>query len=369
MKFAFMIVLIIHGLIHLIGFAKAFNLIEIKQWPHDISKPIGLLWLLAAILFFIVAYLYGLKKDYWTVVAFIAIVLSQTLIIIFWNEAKFGTIANIIIVITVIISWATVNFENTFRADVSLAMETTSFDETVISQSDLDSLPTLIQNYLNYVGVIGKPKLKNVNIIFEGEMRDKGKDWFPFVSEQYNFFELPSRLFFMKAHVKGVPINGYHAYKTKSASMLIKVLSLTPIIDINEKKLYPTETVTYFNDLCLFAPAALIDKDIRWDVVDSLSIKATFTNNESTISAILYFNEMGQLTNFESNDRHSISQMQNFKFSTPVKNYKTINGYNLPTYGEAIWHYPDEKFTYGKFNLKHISYNVKDITTQSEKFR
>ncbi len=362
MKFALMIFLIIHGLIHLIGFAEAFNLIEIQQWTHNISKPIGLLWMFAAILFLIVALLYGIKKDYWTVVAFIAIVVSQTLIIMYWKEAKFGTIVNLIILISAIIGLATINFKNTYRADVSLAMETTSFNETVITQSDLDSLPRIIQDYLNYVGVIGKPKFNNMNIIFEGEMRDKGKDWFPFVAEQYNFFTNPSRLFFMKANVKGIPTYGYHSYKNKSARMLIKVLSILPVIDINDDKLFPTETVTYFNDLCIFAPAALIDKNIHWEVIDSLSVKTTFTNKDTTISAILYFNEIGQLTNFESNDRHSISEMQNFMFSTPVKNYKNINGYNLPTYGEAIWHYPDGKFTYGKFNLKHIDYNVQEIS-------
>lgn len=361
MRFVFMIFIIIHGLIHLIGFAKAFNFIEIQQWTHSISKSLGLLWMLAAILFIIVALLYGIQKDYWVVVTFIAIVVSQTLIIIYWKEAKFGTIANLIILVVAILYLVTVNFKNTYRADVSLAMETTSFDETIISQSDLDSLPKIIQDYLNYVGVIGKPKLKNVHIIFEGEMREKGKDWFPFVSEQYNFFTNPTRLFFMDAKVKGVPTYGYHAYKGKSARMLIKVLSVIPIIDIHEESLYPTETVTYFNDLCLFAPAALIDKNIQWEVINSLSVKATFKNKETTISAILYFNEVGQLTNFESNDRYSISERQNFMFSTPVKNYKNINGYNLPTYGEAIWHYPDGKFSYGKFNLKHLAYNVEDI--------
>jgi hypothetical protein len=45
-------------------------------------------------------------------------------------------------------------------------------------------------------------------------------------------------------------------------------------------------------------------------------------------------------------------------FSTPVSNYKNINGINVMTYGETIRHYPDGKFTYGKFNLKKIEYNV-----------
>jgi hypothetical protein len=34
-----------------------------------------------------------------------------------------------------------------------------------------------------------------------------------------------------------------------------------------------------------------------------------------------------------------------------------MNGYNVPTYGETIWHYPDGAFCYGKFYLKEIEYN------------
>jgi len=62
--------------------------------------------------------------------------------------------------------------------------------------------------------------------MFEGEMRDKGKDWFRFTSEQYNFFDSPTRLFFMKAKVSGLPTHGYHSYKENRARMLIKLLSL-----------------------------------------------------------------------------------------------------------------------------------------------
>ena len=28
---------------------------------------------------------------------------------------------------------------------------------------------------------------------------------------------------------------------------------------------------------------------------------------------------------------------------------KYIDGRNVPTYGEAVWHYPDGLFTFGKF--------------------
>jgi hypothetical protein len=110
--------------------------------------------------------------------------------------------------------------------------------------------------------------------------------------------------------------------------------------------------------MCLMAPATLIDKRIIWEALDSLSAKATFTNDDATISATLYFNEQGQLINFISDDRTAVSDMKNYRFSTPMKAYKTINGYNIGHYGEAVWHYPDGAFVYGQFRLKDVMYNV-----------
>ena len=358
MKFVFGFLLLIHGVIHLMGFIKAFQLAEVSQLTQSISKLMGMFWLFLAFLFLIVFFLFLIKKEYWGFIAIIAVMLSQILIFMHWQNAKFGTIINIIILIVALLTLATLNFENNYRKDVSNNIETTNFNEELIAQKDLDSLPPVIQKYLNYVGVKGKPKIKNMKICFEGEMRDKGGDWFSFTSKQYNFIESPARLFFMKAKINGMPTVGYHVYNKNEASMLIKVLSLFPVINISKNEMYPTETVTYFNDLCLFAPAALIDKKIQWELINSTTVKAIFTNENTTISAILYFNETGQLIDFVSNDRYSISDMKTYPFSTPAKNYKVINGYNLPTYGEAIWHYPDGEFVYGKFNIKSIEFNV-----------
>ena len=192
-------------------------------------------------------------------------------------------------------------------------------------------------------------------------MRDKGKDWFKFTAVQYNFFDEPTRLFFMKAKMYGVPVPGYHCYQNATASMQIKLLGLFNVVNIKGTIMSKAETVTVFNDLCLMAPAALIDKRIEWTAIDSLSAKATFSNGVYKITATLYFNELGQLINFTSDDRYAVTDLKQYRFSTPVKDYTEINGINIWKYGEAVWHYPDGEFVYGKFSLKSIEYNVADI--------
>jgi hypothetical protein len=357
-KILFAIITIVHGLIHLMGFAKAFNYAEMNQLTQPISKNAGLLWLLTAALFVGAMALFLFKKENWWMVATVAVLISQFLIVNNWQDAKFGTIANVIILVAIIIGYGSSSFENSYKKDVSDGLtRTQNLKNTVLTEADIKPLPMLVRQYIRYTGSLDKPKLLRAKVVFEGEMREKGKDWFTFRSEQHNFFDEPTRLFFMKAKMFGVSVLGYHAYKKGEATMQIKLLGLYPIIDIKKGELNKAETVTLFNDMCLFAPATLIDKRITWAVVDSLSVKATFTNQGNTISAILYFNDMGQLTNFVSDDRYAVADMKQYRFSTPVSGYKKMNGYNIPTYGETIWHYPDGAFCYGKFYLKEIEFN------------
>ena len=359
MKIIFIMILLIHGLIHLMGFSKAFDYGNITQLTKEISKPMGLLWLIAALLFVTATILWLLKKEDWWIIGIIAIIISQLLIFNNWHDAKFGTIANVIILAAAILSWGSISFEKGFQTDVKENLKrTNSLSEELLKESDLQSIPEPVQQYLRYAGVVNKPKVKNVRIVFDGEMRAKGKDYFKFKSEQYNFFDEPTRLFFMKGKMFGITVPGYHKYSKAKATMDIRIFGLFAVVKQSGDVMNKTETVTLLNDMCLMAPATLIDKRIQWEPIDSTSVKATFTNQGITINAILYFNEKGQLTNFTSDDRTEINVMQQYPFSTPVSDYKNINGANIMTHGETVYQYPDGKFTYGKFNLETIEYNV-----------
>jgi len=358
MRILFLIIIVLHGLIHLLGFAKAFDFGAITQLSKEISKPLGVLWLTAFLLLLSSAILFFLKKEEWWIIGIIAVIISQILIFSTWNDAKFGTIANIIILVAIILNYGSYRFEKSYQKDVKENLQRTNILTTdLLIESDLLPLPEPVQHYLKYAGVVNKPKPKNMRIVFEGQMREKGKDFFPFTCEQYNSFDEPTRLFFMKAKMKGFTVPGYHKYSNTTALMDIRLFGFFPVVKKAGKDMDQAETVTLFNDMCLMAPATLIDKRITWQAIDSNSAKATFTNHSITISAILYFNEKGQLIDFISNDR----DVNHYPFSTPVSNYKNINGTNIMTYGETIWHYPDGKFVYGKFNLKEVEYNVSEF--------
>ena len=358
MRILFAIILFLHLLIHLIGFAKA------NDWLHStgipiISKTQGFLWLLVSILLLITIILFLLAKPAWIILAIPVIISSQVLIILNWNEAKFGSIFNIIILLVVIFSLAGWRFENSFKKDkIKAVIASPILTNKIITKAEIVHLPPLVQQYISYSGFIGKPKIENFQVRFSGEMREQGKKWFRFRSEQLNTIQEPARYFFMKANFNGIPTKGYHKYDGKSARMNIKPLSLFSIIDISSQELLVSEMVTYLNDICLFAPGALIDKKFTWEEVDKNTVKVIYSHSGKSVSAILEINDNGQLINFFSNDRYSVNVMKKYQFSTPVGGYKSFEGYYLPSYGEAIWHYPEEDFVYGKFDVLQVKYNL-----------
>jgi len=359
-------ILFIHGLIHLIGFSKAFGYGNFNQLKRDISKPIGVLWFLAALLFVVTNLMLLYKEELWWISGVAAIAISQFLIFTSWKDAKFGTIANVIFLVVVIIGYGTWSFNNTYKTEVLESLKhVVSIDDPALTESDLQPLPEPVRNYLRYCGVVGKPKVGNFKVEFKGKIRaDEQSEWMPFTSIQYNFMEVPTRQFYMKATMKNLPVTGFHSFENGIAFMDIRLFSLFTVQNQSGKEMNIAETVTFFNDMCCMAPATLIDNRIQWLETEGNRVKASFTNNGITISSWLYFNNQGELINFISNDRYALVNgigMKQLPWSTPLKNYKLIKGYKLASSAETIYEYPDGPLWYGTFTLTNVEYNVSEF--------
>lgn len=235
----------------------------------------------------------------------------------------------------------------------------------ILTEKDIQHLPQIVQKYLRYVGAIGKEKVLNFRVEFEGKIRSNpGDGWMKLNSVQYNFTDKPTRIFYITAHKMGIPAVGIHLYKDETAIMIIKMLCLFTVADAKGPEMDQGETVTVFNDMCFMAPATLIDKSIQWDSIDSLTVKAQYTNGHITIGATLFFNQKGELINFISNDRFETKDgkiYKNYPWITPVYGYREINGHKIPTGAQAIYKHPEGDFCYGEFIINTVEYNCKEL--------
>lgn len=271
----------------------------------------------------------------------------------------------IVLFVSVILFYLSHELKRTYEAEVLNGINRDkALGNSIISENDIKHLPTPVQKYLTYVGVIGKEKVQNFKITFEGQMKmDPKKDWVSVKTEQHNFVANPTRMFYIKGDMSGIPVLGLDSYKNGNGNMLIKLAGLFTVANALGPEMDSGAAVTLFNDMCLMAPSTLIDSRIKWESVDALTAKASFNDNGCIVSAVLHFNTLGELTKFSTDDRYMTvgKSYQRVRWSTPVRDYKDYNGFKLPTYGEGVWHLPEGDYCYAKFEVKEVEYNCKGL--------
>jgi hypothetical protein len=362
----FAIVLVVHGLIHLLGFAKAFGWAELPQLTVPISPFVGVLWLIGALLFLAAAGSLFVWPRWWWAIGACAIVVSMVAIVPSWTDAKFGALANLIALVGVVVGFLAqgpTSLRAAYERDVDHALVEVAPAEP-IADAELAHLPAPVQRYLRTTGVVGQPRVHNFRARIRGRIRNGPEArWIPLTAEQYNVIDEPTRLFYLTASMFTIPVQGYHRYVGPSATMRVKAAALVPVVDVSGNEMTQGETVTMFNDMCVMAPATLIDPAIVWEPVDARIVRASFTNAGHTIRAELSFNEAGELTNFWSDDRYQTSRdgktVKQVRWSTPLGRYRAFGPVRLASGGEGRWHEPGQEYAYIELMLDDVQYNVR----------
>jgi hypothetical protein len=359
MRYALAFFVLVHALIHLMGFAKAFGYAALPQLVIPISRPMGLMWLLATLLLLAAAVaLWVAPRAFWVLGA-AGVVISQVVIVASWGDARFGTLANAIVLVAVVygaFAWGPFGLRAEFTQRTSLALEGLYGQPvSVITEADLAPLPPPVQRYLRLVGVVGQPRVLSFHVRMRGRIRSAADaPWMPFTAEQTSIISPPQRYFFMQATRAGLPLDGLHAYAEDGASMRIKLLSMFPVVDLKGPVLTRTETVTVLNDMAIMAPAALINSAIRWRQIDDLQVEASFTNGPHEVRAVLVFDTTGTLVNFWSDDRPALAAdgvtLQPQRWSTPVGAYRSQGAWRLASRGEARYAAPSGDYAYAEFD-------------------
>ncbi len=257
------------------------------------------------------------------------------------------------------------NFQEKYKAGAIQFLEKIGLNQAFLSENDASHLPVLVRKYLEFTGSFEKARTANLRAVFEGGMRTSVSGrWRKVKARQHSFFNESVRLFYIRSSILGIPFEGLHIYSAAIATMQIRLASLFTVVDAKGEKMNQSETVTFFNDMCLIAPATLADRRITWEETDTKTVSATFKMGDVSISARLIFNADGSLADFISKDRFLSEDGKtyvSYPWSTPVHEYKTFEGRKIPSIMSAVWHMPDKQFTYAKFELKEIEYNCREF--------
>lgn len=367
MRLVLSLLLGLHGAIHLLGFVKGLGLAAVPQLQLAISTRVGVAWLVAALLLIGSSVLVFVAPRVWWMVALPGVLLSQLLIIGAWQDAKFGTLANVVLLVPLVIVIADLrpsSLRSRFTRDSALllAAEKSTHTPVLVTEADLAPYPQQLQRYLRRAGVVGKPRVQNVRLTFTAQMRNDAKSpWMESTATQYEFYDPPARLFFMQASRSGVPFDVFHRYVGTEATFQVRIAGLIPMVNESGPLMTRSETVTLFNDMCLLAPGSLIGAPVTWTVVDDATLRARYSNAGHTIEAVLTFDASGDIQNFVSQDRGKEVNGEQLvtPWDTPVSAYATFDGVRIVSQAEARYEENGEQSAYGRFTITGAEFNVR----------
>jgi len=363
MRLVLIILLGIHGIIHLFGFLKAFEIFQFNAITQPISRTFGLVWFITFILFVFTILLLIFKSEYWWLIGFSAVVVSQILIFNYWSDAKFGTIANLIILVSVMIAYSSFSYKNKILKERVFMLENSkNITEDVITEETISGLPYIVQQWLMNNGTIGKSPISNVHLVQELELKLKPEqsEWNYGTAEQYITVQPPSFNWSISTQMNSIfDVMGRDKFQNGQGEMIIKLFSLFPVAEAKNHEHINQATLQRYLAEIVWYPSAALSSYIKWDSLSEYSAKATMEYNGTKGSGEFHFDEKGDFKKFVAMRYQDTNSVMPTEWTVVATKTEERNGIKIPVNCEASWKLESGNWTWLKLKIKDIEYNVK----------
>ena len=365
MRIAFAILIILHGLIHLIGLIQGFELKEIKALSSPVSKAQGIFWLITALLILSYAILFLTNFKYIWVVGFVAVILSQVLIISFWQDARFGTILNVILLIVSVIQFRAYKFHNMVAEETDHLIELNQgFEEKIVQEEDLSELPEPVKKWLLKSNVIGKPYIAYGKVVQEAKMKLKPdqEKWMSATAIQHTFIENPALIWSVEVKMNDfVFFLGRDKFVNGKGEMLIKVNALVNVVNDKGFKIDEGSIQRFLGEMVWF-PTLALSPLVRWEELDNRSAKATIEYKGTKGDGIFYFNAEGDFEKFSAmRFKGNEEDSERHEWVIKAHEYSEFEGIRIPSKMTATWKLKEGDWTWLQLEISDAKFNESAI--------
>lgn len=151
---------------------------------------------------------------------------------------------------------------------------------------------------------------------------------------------------------------GYVYFRQREACCL-SLLSLFKIADGQGDKYNQGELLRWLGESVWFPTNLLPNERLQWTAIDHDHAELTFQYNGYSLSYYVAFNEVGEITEVQTKRYMGDKNLETW--IGKMSDYKELNGIVIPTTIEAIYRLQEGDYSYAKFNIKTIEYNIPRI--------
>ncbi|MCF7876364.1 hypothetical protein K9M06_04835, partial [Candidatus Bipolaricaulota bacterium] len=322
---------------------------------------VGAIWGMTACLFLLTAVLFGLKMDWWWISGFISFVISQALIVSYWQGARFGTVLNVVILVGVILGFGAWNFDRRVQGEIENVLAGPSAVEgRVITEESLGQLPRPVRKWLKNAGVPGSERIQYVKLRQKGELRlNPDGNWSKVKAEQYVDTVNPSFLWKVDTSLFSIlPVAGRDKFIAGRGDMEIRLASLIPVVnERSNEKLDQAALQRYLAEIGWY-PTAALSPHITWERIDDLTAEATMEYSGTSGSVKFHFKEEGELERISAmRYRGSSENDEKKEWFGEIKESRIISGVRVPSRVDISWVLDGEVFTWYRFEVTGLEYN------------
>lgn len=359
MKIIYLVLVVLHGLIHFMGPAKAMGWGEHVPLNAPISRPIGLLWLIAALCTLGYAFLFGWKVPAAWMLGLVAVILSQMLIIKYWSDARFGSIINVVILIVVLFSCGEWQFQRQSKHFERALLE--GMESPAPEHADTAHLPLPVKTWLVRSGALDKPPMTGGKIHQRLQLRTavEQESYYPATAHQITRIDSPG--FLWQVEVKINPVfwmRGRDSYQDGKGSMKIWLNSLIPVVQEAGPKIDEGAMQRFLGEMVWF-PQQALQPYIEWESIDAERARATMSWGGIAASGVFIFGENGDFVRFEAMRYYGADpDGDRIPWILTVWDYKVFEGVRVPSQFEASWELDTGHWTWLKMEVESIRYEI-----------
>lgn len=361
MKLLPALIMLLHGAIHLLGFAKGFNLAKIPDLTAAISRTEGSLWLAAAVLWLLAALLSAANKTPWIAFAAAGLIFSMILIAKNWRDAKYGMIPNLVVAILVTTAATGCAFKKKVVGETEVLLQKSILQgDSILTTEEITHLPVPVQRWLTNSGAVGKNRARTVWLQqdFKLKMQPNQEKWHYAKAQQYFNTIQPSFVWTIKLNMMPlITITGRDKFVDGKGEMQMKLNGALSLGKESGSKMDEGTLQRYLGETVWF-PWAVLDKNIIWEEIDSLTAKATMTYKGTTGSGTFHFNANGDFVKFSAwrykgNDPNA----RRHEWIITANGHAIFDGVKIPSKCHATWMLDERPWTWCELEVTDLVYN------------